>query len=74
MGYGVTVATYICLIDKFIQIYYFWDMDYKEWMYLLIGIWGYSFLARILLWLDELEHFLKRCYMNCFCLNNRNRN
>jgi len=45
MGYGVTVATYICLIDKFIQIYYCWDMDDKEWIYLVIGIWGYSFLA-----------------------------
>jgi len=45
MGYGVTVATFICLIDKFIQIYYCLDMNEKEWIYLVIGIWGYSFLA-----------------------------
>ena len=45
MGCGVTVCTSIRLIDKFIQIYYCLGMNEKEWIYLVLGIWGYSFLA-----------------------------
>ena len=45
MGCGVTICTSICLIDKFIQIYYCLGMNDKEWIYLVLGIWGYSFLA-----------------------------